>query len=57
MSAIAGHRPGFEEAARALFGQGAGAATAFTERTSAWPPDVRAHLAELSRGAFETSAE
>ena len=57
MSAIAGHLPGFEEAARALFGQGSDAATAFTERIAAWPPDVRAYLVESSRGAFDTDPE
>ena len=57
MSAIAGHLPGFEEAARALFGHGSDAATAFTDRIAAWPPDIRAYLADLSRGAFDTSAE
>ena len=53
MSAIAGHQPGFEEAARALF---AGDGLAFTVHTAAWPDDVRAHLAELARGAFDPSA-
>ena len=57
MSAIAGHLPGFEEAARALFGEGAGAATAFTERIADWPPDIRAYLTNLSRGAFDTDPD
>lgn len=53
MSAIAGQLPGFEEAARALFGQGASAATAFRQCAETWPPDIRAYLATLSRGAFD----
>ena len=52
MSAIAGHEPGFEEASRALFAHNA---AAFAERISAWPPDVRAHLAWLARDAFDAS--
>ena len=50
MSAIAGHQPGFEEAARALF---AADHAAFTQRVAAWPPDVRAHLLALAAGAFD----
>jgi len=54
MSAIAGHQPGFEEAARALF---AGDGRAFAACTARWPKDVRAHLGELARGAFTAPAE
>lgn len=53
MSAIAGHRTGFEEAARTLF---AGDAENFRTLVSAWPADIRAHLHDLSAPAFETSA-
>lgn len=49
MSAIGGGLPGFEEASRALFSHDAGP---FGERTADWPPDVRAHLSWLARGAF-----
>lgn len=45
ISAMAGDRPGFEEAARALFAQDA---PRFTELSAAWPPDVRAHAATLA---------
>ena len=45
MSAIAGHEPGFEEAARALF---AGEAERFASQTADWPTDVRTHLAHLA---------
>ena len=51
MGAIAGHRPGFEEAARALF---AANLSAFDACIAAWPPDVRSYLAELAQGAFDT---
>lgn len=49
MSAIAGDRPEFEEAARALF---AGDAVRFAGLIATWPPDVRTYLMELSDGAF-----
>lgn len=54
MSAMAGHRPGFEEAARALF---AGDGVAFARHTAGWPSDVRAHLAELSQGVFAAASD
>jgi len=44
MSALAGNRPGFEEAARALF---AGDQARFKALTAKWPHDIRAHLAWL----------
>ncbi len=44
MSAIAGNRAGFEEAARALY---AGDMTSFAAITDAWPADIRAHLSRL----------
>ncbi len=54
MSAMAGDRPGFEEAARALF---AGDATRFRSLLSAWPTDIREHLEHLSAAAFEAPAQ
>jgi hypothetical protein len=53
MSAIAGHRPGFEEAARALF---AADGRAFAACIAPWPQDVRAHLERLAQGAFGSPA-
>lgn len=44
MSALAGDRPGFEEASRALF---AGDMERFTTLTARWPVDIRSHLAAL----------
>ncbi|MFD1709951.1 DUF2239 family protein [Ottowia sp. GY511] len=54
MSAIAGHLPGFEEAARALF---AADGPAFGRCIANWPRDVRAHLHELTEGALDTPPE
>jgi hypothetical protein len=53
MSALAGNLPGFEEAARALFG---GDRLRFDERIEAWPADVRARVRKLSEVAFEGEA-
>lgn len=50
MSAMAGDKPGFEEAARALF---AGKADAFEEHVKAWPEGVREHTLKLAAGAWE----
>ena len=50
MSAMAGDRPGFEEAARAFF---AGDRKRFAEQIEAWPVDVREHIQKLALGAFE----
>ena len=50
MSAIAGDRPGFEEASRALF---AGDRAKLATQMAAWPRDVREHVTRL---AFEESA-
>lgn len=50
MSAIAGHRSGFEEATRALF---AGDAARFAEEVLGWPADVRRHATKLAAAAFE----
>lgn len=49
MSAIAGNEPGFEEAARALFGA---KQERFEEFIASWPPDVRDHAKKLAAGAF-----
>ena len=49
MSAIAGDRPQFEEAARALF---AGDAVRFAGHVADWPPDVREYLMQLAEAAF-----
>lgn len=50
MSAMAGDRPGFEEAARALF---AGDRAGVEARLAAWPKDVAAHVLAL---AYEGAA-
>jgi hypothetical protein len=44
MTALAGDRPGFEEAMRALY---AGERTRVDELTSRWPKDVRAAIARM----------
>lgn len=44
MSALAGDRPGFEDASRALF---AGDTAAFEQRLAAWPPDIADYLRRL----------
>ena len=49
MSAMAGDEPGFEEAARALFG---GNQAHFEVMTATWPEDIRAHAMALAAGAF-----
>ena len=50
MSAMAGDKPGFEEAARALF---AGNTEGFEERIKAWPEGVREHIQKLAAGVWE----
>jgi len=49
MSAMAGDRPGYEEALRALF---RGDRDGFNRRIAGWPPDVREHVVRLSAEAF-----
>jgi hypothetical protein len=49
MTAMAGDRPGYEEASRALF---AGNAERFAELVRRWPRDVREHLQGIAAGAF-----
>lgn len=51
LSVIAGSLPGFEEAARALFGADA---TRFAAQLEAWPADVREHALRLAAPAFGT---
>jgi hypothetical protein len=53
MVALAGDRPGFEEAARALF---ANDIPAFTQRVEGWPKDVREHLLALANPDHETAS-
>ncbi len=47
MSAMAGDRTGFEEAARALF---AGDRPGFTTHAASWPADIRAHVERMMWG-------
>jgi hypothetical protein len=54
MSIMAGDRPGFEEAARALF---AGNHVRFDAMTGGWPIDVRDHAQRLAAGAFSTETD
>jgi hypothetical protein len=53
MTVMAGDRPGFEEATRALF---AGDLDRFRRQTSEWPVDVRDHAYLLAAAAFEQRA-
>lgn len=50
MTAMAGDRPGFEEAARALF---APDRDRFAVLTEAWPADIRDHARRLAAAAFD----
>lgn len=50
MSAMAGNRPGFEEAVRALF---AADVAGFRARTARWPKDVRDHARRLAADAMK----
>jgi len=50
MSAIAGDRPGFEEAARALF---AGDGDRFRALIATWPADIADQAAKMAEPAFE----
>ncbi len=49
MSVVAGNRPGFEEATRALF---AGQHERFDQLTAAWPADIRNHARKLAAASF-----
>jgi len=53
MSTMAGNRPHFEEAIRALF---AGDAKRFEQLIAEWPADVRDHAAKLATPAFQREA-
>src|SRR5271169_6408983 len=50
LSAMAGDRPHFEEATRALF---AGDNRKFGELVATWPPDIADHARRLGQAAFE----
>jgi hypothetical protein len=52
MSVLAGDRPGYEEAIRALF---AGDRERFTALVELWPADIGAYAQELATGAFEAT--
>ncbi|MBN7774959.1 DUF2239 family protein [Nitratireductor aquimarinus] len=52
MMAMLGDKPGYEEAARALY---AGDAKTFKSRISNWPKDLRTHLERLAAPAFDTN--
>lgn len=54
MSAIAGHLPGFEEAARALF---AGQRERFDPLVADWPADVAAHARRLAGPSWPVIVE
>jgi hypothetical protein len=49
MTALAGDRPGYEEATRALF---AGDGPKLARLVQRWPRDIREHVLRLSAGAF-----
>jgi hypothetical protein len=49
IAAMAGDRPGFEEATRALF---AGSSVRFDEQVEDWPADIRAHAKKLAAAAL-----
>jgi hypothetical protein len=53
MTAMAGNKPHFEEAIRALF---AGDAPRFEKLIAGWPSDVRDHAATLAKRAFRRGA-
>jgi len=53
MAVMAGDRPGFEEASRALF---AGDAAAFGAHSAAWPKDIVAHTLRLAAEGFSRAA-
>jgi hypothetical protein len=53
MSAMAGNRPHYEEAIRALF---ANDAARFRELIAEWPADVRDHIAQRAEQAFRRDA-
>ena len=54
MSTMAGNRPHFEEAIRALF---AGDPRRFEKLIAEWPADIRDHAARLAERAFQAKSE
>ncbi|MGZ3295439.1 MAG: DUF2239 family protein [Xanthobacteraceae bacterium] len=54
MSVMAGNRPGFEEATRALF---AGHRERFERLVEPWPRDVRNHARKLAAAALDTDTQ
>lgn len=54
MSVMAGNRPGFEEATRALF---AGHRERFERLVEPWPRDVRNHARKLAAAALDAGAQ
>lgn len=54
MSVVAGNRPGYEEASRALFG---GDARRFYGLTENWPTDIRDHARTLANRVFDSGTE
>ena len=54
MSIMAGDRPFFEEATRALF---AGNHVRFDAMTGGWPVDIRDYAQKLAAGAFTSTPE
>jgi hypothetical protein len=52
MAAMAGDRPGYEEAARALY---AGDEARWRQLVEPWPEDIRAHALRLAHPAFEAA--
>jgi hypothetical protein len=54
MTALAGDRQGFEEAARALYRGDFGS---FSGQIAPWPPDIRAHLLRIASRWFELRGE
>jgi hypothetical protein len=53
MSAMAGDRPGYEEATRALFG---GQRERFRELTAQWPADIRDYARKLAEASFQPAS-
>jgi uncharacterized protein len=54
MSAMAGNKPNYEDAIRALF---AGDAARFEKLIAEWPADVRKQTSKLAEGAFHREAQ
>lgn len=52
INAMAGNRPGFEDATRFLY---RGNRRSFEEQLTAWPEDIREHALKLASAAFDTA--